>query len=109
MTKMATVHAQQLWEYQCIQRNSESYLLNELNDLGREGWELIGTQFHKNMKGVMVWTAFLKRPSAAARPKEAAAAAQPRGEEPQPEAPRDGEGYKPKGFDLSDGEFELKD
>lgn len=105
MSKTAVVHAQQVWEYHFISRTAENYLLNDLNEAGREGWELVSTQQHKNMKGATVWTAFLKRPHAGAKPSEsghsAAASAQASG---QGDAAR-----MPAGFELTDGEFKLQD
>ena len=66
MTKTATVHAQQRWEYLEITRKTETYLVNELNELGVVGWELVSASFHKDTRpgaaGAQVWTAFLKRP-----------------------------------------------
>ena len=41
MTKTATVHAQQRWEYMSISRKTETYLAGELNTLGQDGWELV--------------------------------------------------------------------
>jgi hypothetical protein len=63
MTKMATVQAQQRWEY-CFQvRKTEPALLIVLNEFGQSGWELVDTIHHKDQKGDMCWTAFFKRPS----------------------------------------------
>jgi hypothetical protein len=68
MTKTATVHAQQMWEYMEVTRKTENYLTNELNELGKVGWELVSVMFHKDVKSslgsALVWTAFLKRPRA---------------------------------------------
>jgi len=54
------------WEYMEITRKTESYLVNELNELGQEGWEMISVIFHKSSKSGLgsseVWTGFLKRP-----------------------------------------------
>ncbi len=81
MAKTATVQAQQRWEYMEITRKTETYLVNELNELGTAGWELVSTSFHKETRAgagaEQVWTAFLKRPqvghapSASAREKAA--------------------------------------
>ncbi|NLE37822.1 MAG: hypothetical protein GX621_07340 [Pirellulaceae bacterium] len=65
MTKMATVHAQQMWEYMSIARKTEDFLVNELNDAGKLGWELVNASHHKDLKsvgGTYCWTAVLKRP-----------------------------------------------
>ena len=65
MTKTATVHAQQMWEYHSVTRKTEEYLVAELNELGKAGWELVNATFNKDVKGVAAtfsWTAILKRP-----------------------------------------------
>ncbi|HBO46332.1 MAG TPA: hypothetical protein DD670_20880 [Planctomycetaceae bacterium] len=65
MTKMATVHAQQMWEYMSITRKTEDFLVNELNEAGKLGWELVNVSHHKDLKsvgGTYCWTAVLKRP-----------------------------------------------
>jgi hypothetical protein len=65
MTKTATVHAQQMWEYHSVTRKTEEFLVAELNELGKAGWELVGATFNKDIKGVAAsfsWTAILKRP-----------------------------------------------
>jgi hypothetical protein len=64
MTKMATVQAQQRWEYMSISRKTESYLAGELNILGQDGWELVTINYARGKKEEMFWTAFLKRPAA---------------------------------------------
>ena len=64
MTKMATVHAQQMWEYMSITRKTEDFLVNELNEAGKLGWELVNASHHKDLKsvgGTYCWTAVLKR------------------------------------------------
>ena len=89
MSKTATVHAQQKWEYMEITRKTEGYLINELNQLGEVGWELVSVLYHKDVKSGMgaaeAWTAFLKRPQGHQPQKtpteDKAAAAAPR---PQP-------------------------
>jgi hypothetical protein len=66
MTKTATVHAQQRWEYRELTRKTEGYLLNELNELGQAGWELVSITKHREIKPgsgeASFWTAFIKRP-----------------------------------------------
>ncbi len=64
MTKTATVHAQQRWEYMSIARKTDSYLARELNTLGQEAWELVTINYAQGQTGDMFWTAFLKRPAA---------------------------------------------
>lgn len=63
MTKTATIHAQQRWEYMSISRKTDSYLAGELNILGQEGWELVTINYARGKKEEMFWTAFLKRPA----------------------------------------------
>lgn len=63
MTKTATVHAQQRWEYMSISRKTETYLAQELGGLGQEGWELVTVNYARGKKEEMFWTAFLKRPA----------------------------------------------
>jgi hypothetical protein len=108
MTKLATVHAQQMWEYHCTSRTTETYLVHELNTLGGAGWELISTTQHKNVKGALVWTAFLKRPYVGPKPEKAdstrheLAAAEPNAHPAE-------ETTTSPGFDLSETDFEVKD
>jgi hypothetical protein len=86
MTKTATVHAQQRWEYMEITRKTEGFLVADLNKLGEAGWELISVNYYKAAKSGLgeawSWTAFLKRPHAhqslkAATQQQTAAAADP--------------------------------
>jgi hypothetical protein len=98
MTKMATVHAQQMWEYMSLSRKTEDFLVAELNDAGKLGWELVGTFYHRDIKSLVesyCWTAILKRPLVLppqARPCEAASGVMPAAEphpaelSPPPEA-----------------------
>ncbi len=69
---------QRKWEYQSFTRVSEGQLLDSLNEAGREGWELVSAAHHRDVQGMMAWTAIMKRPagdaSAAAPRREAAAA-----------------------------------
>ena len=55
------------WEYMELDRKTQSYLVNELNLLGQEGWELVSVTFLKGVGSGMgsneAWIAFLKRPS----------------------------------------------
>ena len=61
--RTVVMHAQQRWEYTLIERRTEAVLVDELNILGQKGWEAITIMYYKDVKGVMAWTAFLKRPS----------------------------------------------
>jgi hypothetical protein len=62
MTKTATVHAQQMWEYQELTRKSAEYMAKELNNLGHQGWELVTMLQGKDRKNETAWIAFIKRP-----------------------------------------------
>jgi len=56
----------QKWEYMEITRKTEGFLINDLNDLGQEGWELVTVMYHKlassGMGSADAWMGFLKRP-----------------------------------------------
>ena len=113
MSKTATVHAQQKWEYIEITRKTEGYLINELNQLGEVGWELVSVLYHKDVKSGMgsaeSWTAFLKRPQghqARGTPTEdkaAVAASQPQpAEGPDDETPGETPDDTSEIFDFQD-------
>ncbi|MBN2578316.1 MAG: hypothetical protein JXB10_04930 [Pirellulales bacterium] len=107
MTKIVTVQAQQRWDYCLETRRTESSLLNVLNDLGQQGWDLVEVLYYKDIKGILSWTAFLKRPSTAHSPKPGEGSAVS-----ATSSPSAGTGEKtdqPKGFDLSGDEFQLKE
>jgi hypothetical protein len=106
MTKTVTVQAQQRWEYCLETRRTETSLMNMLNELGQQGWELVNVLYYKDIKGIMSWTGFLKRPAAshAARPGDESTISlksAPPGQlvEKPP---------SPDGFDLAGDEFQLK-
>jgi hypothetical protein len=106
MTTGETAPAPRNWEYMTMSRKSENYLLNDLNQVGQERWELVTILFHKDAKGAMAWTAFLKRPMiegapvAASEKRVAAAASQAAEEEELTE--------ELQGFDLSGDDFEIR-
>jgi len=54
--------SQVLWEYQGITRASDDALIAALNEAGKEGWELVSASPSRDLKGIMCWTAVLKRP-----------------------------------------------
>jgi hypothetical protein len=87
-------------------RRSESYLVEEMNKEGQNGWELVDVLYYKDPKGNMAWTAFLKRPAAHRAPATS-------GDQKESSAkPVTGpENVKPSdhssGFDLSGNEFDL--
>ena len=62
MSKTATIQAQQKWEYIELTRKTEAYLIEEINEIGQQGWELVSVFNGKDRKGDTVWIAFLKRP-----------------------------------------------
>jgi len=109
MTRTVTVQAQQRWDYNFESRRTETSLLVALNDLGQQGWEAVDVLNYKDIKGVMVWGALLKRPSITpagksgedstlvARPAPSVKPEQP-AEKPSP----------PQDFDLDGAEFPLK-
>ncbi len=106
MTKTATVHAIQKWEYQFLTKKTEAYLVKELNDLGQIGWELVSACQGKERGGDLAWTAFLKRPYVPhpARPVEEKAA--------EPSTSDDGTvatAPSQHGFDLEGEEFQIKE
>ena len=65
MTKVITIQAQQMWEYVSVNRKTEEFLIEELNEKGKAGWELVSVTYHKDLKGIgesFSWSAFMKRP-----------------------------------------------
>jgi len=104
MTKTATIQAQQRWDYCLETRKTESSLLNTINGLGQQGWELVNVLYYKDIKGVMSWTAFLKRPSVGQAP---AATNQQTSNTMNPVKP-ESEKAALQGFDLSGDEFEIQ-
>jgi len=104
--KTPVVQAQQRWEYASLVRKTEPTLVNDLNLLGQEGWELVAAVYGRDAKGELCWTALLKRPSSGA-PKAAplettAAATAPSGATAAREA------INPPGFDLDGDTFDIK-
>ena len=104
MTKTVTVQAQQRWEYCLETRKTESALLLRLNALGEQGWEAVDVLYYKDIKGIMSWTAFLKRPSAT-HPANAGQAAAGNSATAMPSPAKD---PTPQGFDLNGDEFHFK-
>jgi len=77
----------------------------ELNQIGHQGWEAIALSYDKDAEGVMNWTCWLKRPAGVAAEDTHAAVATPAAATHDTVAgPK-----QPDGFDLSDGDFGLKD
>ncbi len=50
------------WEYHSLTRVSEAAMVESLNQLGQESWELVSASHYRDMQGMMAWTAILKRP-----------------------------------------------
>ena len=93
------------WEYNILTRKSDNALMTELNALGQEYWETISVLYYKDVKGIMCWTAFLKRPSMGQVPR----AGQPRDGLTAAPGRSVGEAVvSPEGFDLSDEDFKLE-
>ncbi len=105
MTKTVVVHSQQRWEYCYEFRRTETSLVHTLNELGQQGWELVDVLYYKDMKGIMTWGAFMKRPSTgtAAVAGQAGAAATH-----APAEQTDEKTAALQGFDLSGDEFPVK-
>jgi len=104
--KTPIIYAQQRWEYMSLVRKTEPTLVNDLNLVGQEGWELITALHAHDKKGEPCWIAFLKRPSGGA-PKAApletvAAAGAPAGATGARHA------VSPPGFDLDGETFDIK-
>jgi hypothetical protein len=106
MTRIVTVQAQQKWDVCFETRRTETSLLITMNELGQHGWELVDVLYYKDIKGIMAWGAFLKRPSIAPAGKpgeDSTIAAKPVAAAPA--------GAKPgplQGFDLDGDEFQVK-
>lgn len=62
MMRTATVQAIQKWEYETVTTKTEHFLSKELNEMGQLGWELVCVIEHKDRKGEIAWSAFIKRP-----------------------------------------------
>lgn len=108
MAKTVTIQGQQRWDYRCETRRTDSSLLTTLNEIGQAGWELVSVQHHKDPKGEMAWTAFLKRPSVsqAAVAGQSSQALAGTGQQHQQQQPTEKSEFR--GFDLSGNEFEIK-
>ena len=113
MTKVATVQAQQKWEYCSESRRTESTLVVAINDRGQSGWELVGVIQHKDPKGETLWTAFLKRPGVGQAPMPSPQVATTEASTSTVAFVGQAKEIKestasPQGFDLSGDEFALK-
>ncbi len=110
MTKTAVVCSQQRWEYLVVTRRTETSLEKELNELGQSGWELVSVDHGKDLKGIVAWIAFVKRPATqqavapSSQEQVREAVAEPSKEPGEAESPAGHEG-----FDLSGDEFAIKE
>jgi hypothetical protein len=104
--KTPVVCAQQRWEYMSLVRKTETTLVNDLNQIGQEGWELAAIVHGRDAKGELCWTAFLKRPSAGPMKAGAADAGGTATSTSGATAARPG--ANPPGFDLSGDTFDIK-
>ena len=106
MSKIVTVQSQQKWEYLLVTRKTEPPLLGEFNRLGQEGWEVIDVLYYKDLKGIMCWTGFLKRPSTGVTPMtiEQAASVTGSGIHARPSMPAPAD----SGVDLGGDDFKLE-
>jgi hypothetical protein len=104
MSDAAPAAAVSQWEYIELTRKTESYLLNDLNDLGRAGWELVTVLYHRDIKmgESWSWTAFLKRPTTG-QPQVGAAVGRAAALEPEPcLQPADAEGEVLEIFEVEE-------
>jgi hypothetical protein len=62
--KTVIVQSQQRWENMVVTRRTEVTLLEELNEFGQKGWEVVSVLHYKDPKGIATWSGFLKRPCA---------------------------------------------
>ena len=65
MATSETTETQQKWQYRELIRKTEEFLVNDLNQLGKVGWELVSVSYQKDATSGMgassSWVAFLKR------------------------------------------------
>ncbi len=53
------------WEYKELTRKTSTFFANDLNEAGKEGWELVSVTHHEESSATgpyMAWTGLLKRP-----------------------------------------------
>jgi hypothetical protein len=108
MTKVVTVQAQQKWDYCFESRRTETSLMAVLNELGQQGWELVNAIYFKDMKGIMAWGGFLKRPSVGQTPASPPAQHVSAAAQSTPAGVSESKAGSLNGFDLSGNEFQLK-
>jgi hypothetical protein len=76
------------WEYLALVHESATDLAAEMNEAGQAGWEMVAIFAPQGTKGLVGWTAFLKRPTAGQPAAQRAKDAAPESEKvkPAPEA-----------------------
>ncbi len=104
--KTVVVQAQQRWDYCFETRKTETALLNAVNRLGQEGWDLVEVLYYKDLKGIMTWMAFMKRPSLGQAPAPGQQAAVSAGAAPAGQTPA--RPAEAQGFDLDGEDFQVK-
>lgn len=107
-------HSPTKWEYRVLVKQTDRQMLLEINQMGKDGWEAIAMSYDKDLKGVWNWTGWLKRPaggwSEEGRPAAMTGVLNaPAGSAGPSETVTEGAPSPNDGFDLSDGDFELKD
>ena len=107
MTEQTVTLRRQLWEYRSCSKQSENYLVQELNEAGKEGWDLVAANFSRDLKGNWSWTAILKRPLEATTAAPAAKSPVARASAANPPAIPPAEADS-QGFDLNGDEFGFK-
>jgi len=105
--KTVVVQGQQKWECQGVTRHSETTMADACRDAGLEGWELVSVVQHRDSKGLIVWTAFLKRPGVGGGAKAGGEGAVRTGQTAVA-SPAGGQVVNPPGFDLEGDTFEVK-
>ena len=104
--KSVIVRAQQKWETTAVTRKTEAVLVDEMNELGEHGWEIVSVFHYKDGQGSMTWTAFLKRPKLPQGRQTGSGGSRFRGRSDRGKA---GEApAESPGFDLSGEIFEVK-
>ena len=101
----------QRWEYAFISKPLDYLLIGDLNELGRDGWEVISVSYDKDLKGNWSWTAFLKRPltetgESYSQTSGLAVTSAPS----KPASPTSGAAPTTlQGFELPDGDFDFRE
>lgn len=101
--------ALQRWEYAFISKPLDYLLIGDLNELGRDGWEVISISYDKDLKGNWAWTAFMKRPlSETGEPYPSSSSVVVVSTSPGSHASAASSGLL-QGFELPDGDFDFRE